>query len=57
MLSFDMYRRPILLLLPDGHGMYRTLLGSLLSLLTLAVVITYGVYKTSDLIEKKDYKV
>ena len=56
-LSLDIYRLPFRLLLPDENGMYRTFLGSMLSLLTIVTVIIYGAYKTNDLVRKRDYKV
>lgn len=33
------------------------MLGSMLSILTLCVVIVYGGFKTSDLFNKRDYKI
>ena len=37
--------------------MYRSFLGSLLSVATLALIITYGVYKAIEVFSKQDYKV
>lgn len=37
--------------------MYRTFLGSVLSIFTVVVVITYGGFKTSQLVGMLDYKV
>ena len=56
-LLLDIYRQPFRLLLPDESGMYRTFMGSMLSLLTIVTVIIYGGYKTNDLVNKRDYKV
>ena len=47
MLGLDIYRMPFRLLLPDDNGMYRTFLGTVLSVLTLIMVITYGGFKTA----------
>ena len=56
-LSLDIYRRPFQLLLPDGQAQYRTFLGTMLSLLTFFVVVTYAGYKLRDLFEYGQYKV
>lgn len=56
-LGLDIYRQPFRLLLPDGNGMYRTFLGSLLSIITLVLIITYGSFKASELFSKQDYQV
>lgn len=37
--------------------MYRTFLGSMLSILTLAVMIAYGAFKIKNLFELQDYRV
>ena len=52
-----MYRQHFELLLPDGNGMYRTLVGSTLSVITLTMIIVYASFKISDLAEKSNYKV
>ena len=57
LLTLDMYRRPFLLLLPDENDMYRTLLGSVLSILTLTLVLTYAGFKTTDLVSMRNYRV
>ena len=57
MLGLDIYRMPFRLLLPDENGMYRTFLGSVLSILTLVMIITFGGFKTSQLVGMLDYKV
>ena len=46
-LNLDIYRQPFRLLLPDKNGMYRTLLGSILSVITLVLMITYASFKAS----------
>lgn len=57
MLGLDIYRMPFRLLLPDENGMYRTFLGTVLSILTLVMIITFGGFKTSQLVGMLDYKV
>ena len=49
-LSFDIYRQPFRLLLPDDMGMYRTFLGTILSLMTLVLPIVYAGFKMSALV-------
>ena len=56
-LRMDVYRQPFRLLLPDGHDTYRTLIGSLLSLLTFVTLLMYGSYKVTRLVQSEDYKV
>ena len=43
--------------LPDGNEEYRTLCGSLLSVLTYLLVGLYGLYKLFTLFSYEDYKV
>lgn len=57
MLNLDIYRQPFRLLLPDEKGMYRTFLGSMLSILTIVTVGVFGVFKIYDLVNMTDYKV
>ena len=43
-LQYDLYRRPFNFLLPDHQSQYRSLLGSVLSLLTLILLLIYMNY-------------
>ena len=56
-LFVDVYRQPFRLLLPDGHDTYRTFIGALLSLFTIVIILTTGVYKFTTLINKDEYRV
>ena len=42
--------------MPDHRDRYRTLLGSFLSIITLILVLAYGGYKFTDLMEYNDYR-
>ena len=55
-LAFDLYEKPFDFLMPDHRGKYRSLLGSLLSVITFTLVLGYAGYKFIDLIEYNDYK-
>lgn len=57
MLNFDLYREPFNLVLPDGKTQYRTLLGSILSIITIVVVMSYGSIKMASMVNYSDYKV
>ena len=43
-------------MMPDHRDRYRTILGAFLSILTFTLILAYGAYKMSDLIEYKDFK-
>lgn len=43
-------------MMPDHRDRYRTILGSLLSILTFTLIIGYGTYKITDLIDYKEFK-
>ena len=49
-LALDLYRQPFHLQLPDGQNEYRTRLGAVLSILTIVLLLAYGIYKTVSLI-------
>ena len=57
MLGLDIYRQPFRLLLPDGNGMYRSLMGSIMSVITLALIITYGCFEASEVFGDRNYRV
>lgn len=54
-LAFDLYRRPFRLFLPDDQAMYRTLLGSFLTLITLVTVFFYAGWKLMTMFTLTDY--
>ena len=56
-MRLDVYRQPFRLLLPDGHDTYRTFIGALLSLCTIVVILTTGVYKFTTLVSNDEYQV
>lgn len=56
-LFLDLYRRPFMFLLPDKMPMYRSLLGSVLSILTVVAIISYATYKLIQLEGLEDYKI
>ena len=43
--------------MPDHESTYRSVFGTVLSILTLILVVTYSTYKFIDLIELNDYKI
>ena len=56
-LTLDMYRRPFHLFLPDDQPLYRSFLGSMLSVLTIMLLISYGGWKLTNLFSLADYTV
>ena len=56
-LKFDLYRKPVQLLLPDRADAYRSLCGSVLSLVTFILMLAYGIYKVTTLVDFNDAKV
>ena len=57
MLGLDFYHRPVRVLLPGNKDFYRTLLGSVLSIFTAVVILTYTGYKVTQLASNEEYKV
>lgn len=57
MLSLDLYKVPFMFMMPDGKPMYRTLLGSVLSIITVVVLLSYAVYKSIVMGNLNDYKI
>ena len=43
-------------MMPDHRDRYRTILGSVLSIITFALILGYGSYKIMDLVYYKDFK-
>ena len=56
-LFLDIYRQPFRLLLPDGHDTYRTLIGAVLSFLSIVVLLAYGSFKFTKLMDQENFKV
>ena len=54
-LHLDLYRRPFMFNLPDKSTKYRTLLGSVLSVLTVAIMLSYAYLKLIKLQSYQDY--
>ena len=52
-----MYRQPFQFLMPDHESTYRSAVGTMLSILTLILMVSYSTYKLIDLIELNDYKI
>ena len=53
----DQYRTPFRLLLPGNTDQYRTVLGTVFTILTLSLVLSYATYKLQDLLDlSSDYK-
>lgn len=52
-----MYRRPFHLFLPDEQSQYRSFLGSVLSIFTVALIASFATWKLDVLISYDDYKV
>ena len=53
----DLYPQPFRLLLPDGKDKYRTFAGTLLSIGSLLVIISYAVYHLIGLMSNGEYLV
>ena len=43
-------------MMPDKKEFYRSICGTILSLMVILVVLSYGSYKIKDLVEFKDYR-
>ena len=56
-MRFDMYRQPFQFLMPDHDSAYRSVVGTILSILTLILVISYSTYKLIDLTQLNNYKI
>ena len=54
-LGFDLYSRPISLLIPGGEDAYGTSFGSLLSLFTVIAVMSYTIYQIMLIADPSDY--
>ena len=54
-LELDIYRRPFQLLLPDQRNYHRTFIGSILSVITLLIILSYATYQMGALLS--DYRI
>ena len=57
MLSFDLYKQPFRLLLPDSYNEFRTFAGSLLSICTIMILLIYGGFLVANMLSRDDFKV
>ena len=55
MLGLDMYRRPFHLFLPDNQSLYRSFIGTVLSLITIISLITIFLLGVIDLYSNENY--
>lgn len=55
-LNLDIYRQPFTLLLPDGKNQYRTVAGSLLSIISVLLIFSYASYKYTKMVSLQNYK-
>ena len=56
-LLLDIYKKPFRLQLPDQDDQYRTLCGSLLSVITILLLFSYAIYKIDLMLGLKHYSV
>lgn len=52
-LIFDVYGRPMMFMLPNTQQRYKTIVGSLCTILTIGIVFVYAVYKLELLINRE----
>jgi len=57
LLSFDIYRQPFRFRLPDDSQRYRSCVGSLLSIATVATILLYAIHKAINSMNLNDYTV
>ena len=55
-LAIDLFDQPFYFMMPDHRDRYRTILGAFLSVITFTLILGYGMYKITDLIDYKDFK-
>ena len=53
----DIYHKPFDLVLPDDTTSYRTLCGSIFSIITIIIISTYASLKVVALVNRTEYKV
>ena len=57
MYKFDLYGRPFMFMLPNHDQKYKSILGSMCTILVLFVVFVYAVYKVQLLSDKDESRV
>ena len=53
-LVIDSFGTPFSFMLPNGQKMYKSLVGSIMTVLTVAAVATYGIYKWQILFDREE---
>ena len=56
-INIDLFGRPFTLMLPNEHRYYKTLVGAVMTLVTVIVVVSYAVYKLQLLIDQVEVRV
>ena len=56
-LVLDIYRKPFRLTLPDDQSRYRSLLGAVLTIITLIMTLSYASWKLLTMFEQSEYKI
>lgn len=56
-LKFDLYGRPFMFMLPNHEQRYKSIVGSLCTILVLFIVFVYAVYKVQLLSDKDESRV
>lgn len=56
-LLLDSYGRPFSFMLPNGQKMYKSLIGSILTVLAVIIVALYAVYKWDLLLSQEETSV
>ena len=56
-LKIDLYRQPFRLRLPDNSDYYKTMLGSILSIITIVSLLTYTAVQLQVMYAREDYVV
>ena len=55
-LAIDLFDQPFYFMMPDHRDRYRTILGAVLTIITFILILGYGLFKITDLLEYKDFK-
>ena len=56
-MSLDLYGRPFVFMLPNKQQRYKSVVGSLLTVINLFIVFVYAIYKVQLLSDKEDSRV
>ena len=57
LLKLDFYKQEFHWILPDNNDMYRSLVGSTMSILTQLIILTFAVYKLAEMSDNAEYQV